>query len=237
MLDTRRHKHIFDPKKFNLPVHIIGCGGMGSRVAEGLVRMGVGLSGQSPIILHDHDHFEMHNLTNQWVSLDGISLPKVTVVKSQMNKIVSDAQVRFYQHRIDENNVGNIELSGVVFLCLDSMLDRRSIVDGALEKNRQVSCVIETRMDAGVGISHCFDPCNEKQLECWGMYWHSDEEAENLVGCGSPQSIISAIYSTTGMALKMFEKFAESRSTNGMKNRVYYDFVNHYTNSEYWPTS
>lgn len=237
MLDTRRHNHVFNPTKFNLPVHVIGCGGMGSRIAEGLVRMGVGLSGQSPIILYDDDYFEFHNLTNQWVSNAGISLSKANIVKRQMNDIVPSAEIRANVCRVDEDNIDSVELSGIVFLCLDSMLDRRTIVDKALENNRNVDCVIETRMDAGVGISHCFNPCSQKQLECWGMYWHSDEEAENLIGCGSPQSIISAIFSTTGMVLKMFEKFAEQRTTSGIKNRVYCDFTNHYMSSEYWPIS
>jgi hypothetical protein len=232
MINTLRHKGIFNHTLFQYPVHIIGCGGMGSRIAEGLVRMGVGIKKQSPIHLYDGDVFEEHNLANQWAVVRGLKLPKVEAVKDEMQEINEAVAVFTNPYMIE----GAVTLTGVVFLCLDSMEARRVVVDEVLAKNPFVPCVIETRMDAGVGVSHCFDPSNDRQLACWRMYWHSDYEADNLQGCSGDQSIISAVYGTTALALKQFEQFARIGSTHNMPNRVYQDFDEVHTSSEVWPT-
>jgi len=96
-------------------------------------------------------------------------------------------------------------------------------------------CVVETRMDAEVGISHCFNPHNQRQSDCWWLHWYSDKEADHIGGCAEPQSIISAIYGTTMLALKQFEQFARTQSTYDMPNRVYVDFANFSSASEQWP--
>ena len=104
-------------------------------------------------------------------------------------------------HRVNQEYL----LSGLVFICVDSMLVRRHVVDDMITKTDVVQCVIETRMDANVGVSHCFNPASEQQLACWRLYWHSDGEVDNMLGCGGPQSIISAIYATSALALKQLE--------------------------------
>ena len=233
MFDVRRHRHVFDPEQFGMPVHIIGCGGMGSRVAEGLVRMGVGREGQSPIALYDGDAFEPHNLSNQWVTIPHLYKQKVVATRALMHEINPQASVVAYDAMVS----GVMRLSGVVFICVDSMDARRLIIDEVIEDTRGITCVIETRMDAGVGVVHCFDPNDQNQLACWRMYWFSDDEAENLAGCSGPQSIISAIYATTAMALKQFEHFARRGSTGGMPNRVYQDFDSCIMHAEQWPTT
>jgi hypothetical protein len=68
------------------------------------------------------------------------------------------------------------------------------------------------------------------------MYWHSDEEAQNMAGCSGVQSIISAIYGTTMLALKQFEIFARCGNTLAMHNRVYQDFETGEMSREVWPT-
>lgn len=233
MLDTKRHKSIFDASKFKHPVHVIGCGGMGSRVAEGLVRMGVGQKNKSPIVLYDDDEFAVHNLTNQWVSVPRLFMDKVDAVAAQMREINPQVYLTARSKKINRK----VNMAGVVFVCVDSMSARRIIVDKVLAENEDVVCVIETRMDASVGLSHCFNPADPNQLACWRMYWHSDSEADNMQGCGGAQSIISAIYGTTTLALKQFEVFARTGSTADMANRVYHDFEECYVNSECWPTA
>lgn len=233
MLDIKRHKKIFNPDHFHMPVTIFGTGGMGSRVAEGLARMGVGIIDKNPISLYDFDHFEPHNLPNQWASAHHLAEPKVVAVKSQILEINPEAKVFAYNMYAEFAGA----LSGVVFICFDSMSDRRDSVEKIVRDSPGVKCVIETRMDAGVGISHCFNPHNEKQLACWRMYWHSDDEAENMQGCSGHQSIISAIYGTTQMALKQFEQFARTRNTVNIANRIYYDFDGFDIRTESWPVA
>lgn len=228
MIDTKRHKQIFNPDTFNEPVHIIGCGGMGSRIAEGLVRMGVGE--KQHIYLYDPDTFEAHNVANQWVDDGAIMETKVHAVAKAMKRINPDCKITPRAVRVSSSSI----LKGVVFLCLDSMAARRQIMENAIEQSRWVDCVIETRMDAETGISHCFDPHNRHQNDCWWLYWYADKETEHIGGCNQPQSIISAIYGTTMLALKQFEQYARIGKTVCMANRVYIDFDTMKAKTEEW---
>jgi ThiF family len=230
MLDTSRHNAIFSCDAFDCSVHIIGCGGMGSRVAEGLTRMGVGIHDQSPIHLYDHDCFDGHNIANQWIDAGDVGSNKAECLAANMTRLNLGCEVVPHSHRVQEY----IPLSEVVFICVDSMSSRRIIMEEVIERNPDVECVIETRMDAQIGISHCFDPFDKKQSDCWWLYWHSDEEADHIGGCSEPQSIISAIYGTTMLALKQFEKFARLGDTWDIANRVYVDFDDFKVRTEQW---
>lgn len=233
MLDVSRHKAIFNPESFKHSVHVIGCGGMGSRIAEGLARMGVGIFDQSPIHLYDDDSFEAHNIANQWITEHDVGYGKAERVALAMRQINPDCDVSVNAYRVQEY----LPLSGVVFICVDSMSSRRSIMENVIEcqQNDDIFCVIETRMDAETANSHCFDPCDEGQSDCWWLYWHSDEEAEHIGGCSEPQSIISAIYGTTMLALKQFEQFARAEDTYSMPNRIFMDLVTFTCCTEQWP--
>jgi ThiF family len=229
MIDTTRHNAIFNPQTFAYPVHLIGCGGMGSRIAEGLARMGVGLH-DSPIHLYDGDSFEGHNIANQWIDVADTSHNKAERVAANMIRLNMGCDVIPHGYMIQEY----LLLSGVVFICVDSMVARRVIMEEVIEKNPGVVCVIETRMDAQTGISHCLNPHDKKQSDCWWLYWHSDAEADHIGGCSEPQSIISAIYGTTMLALKQFEQFARIDNTLMIPNRVYMDFDEYKIRTEHW---
>lgn len=230
MIDSKRHSAIFEPAAFRFPVHIIGCGGMGSRIAEGIVRMGVGVKGQSPIILYDADKFEPHNVANQWIDNNDVGGFKAERITHRVRQVNPECAVTARVMRVDSF----IQLSGMVFICVDSMEARRSIMEEVIEKNRNVVCVIETRMDAETAISHCFHPHDEHQSDCWWLYWHSDGEADHVGGCNQPQSIISAIYATTTLALKQFEQFARVGDTFEMANRLYLDLATFSASVETW---
>lgn len=212
------------------PVTIVGVGGMGSRIAEGLVRMGVGTR-DSPLTLIDHDTFESHNVTNQLVTPYYVGTKKVVAVGAQLLHI--NPNLNLICHPIEIT--GYTPLWGIVFLCLDSMSARRTVMETCIEDKSRVSCVIETRMDSGIGCSHCFDPKNQKHLDAWRLYWHPDNEAENTFGCNGQRPVISAIYGTACLALKQFERYLEKRSSVGIVNRVCTDFDAGYTEAEIWP--
>jgi ThiF family len=211
-------------------ISLVGVGGVGSRVAEGLVRLGVGEQ-DSSLTLYDPDFFETKNIRNQLCTPYHVGAAKVEAVASQLLSINPDLC-------IDTNRVsvrsGILLNTPIVILCLDSMNARREIIEYCL--GPKVECVIETRMDSAVGCSLCFDPRNRVHQECWWVYWHPDGEAENRAGCQGESPVISAIYGTVTLALKQFEAFlAKEKSAVGIKNRVYTDFDNCYTKYETWP--
>jgi molybdopterin/thiamine biosynthesis adenylyltransferase len=236
MINPKRHQAIFDPHVFSEPVHIIGCGGMGSHLATALVRMGVG-STSAPIALYDSDTYADHNRANQAISLDCLNQKKVSALARELARIDTDLHLTLYDYEVGRKFGYPSMFSGVVILCVDCMNARNEIVKHFLSHNPAVTCVIETRMDARTGISHCFDPNNQRHLDCWWLYWTLPNEAENAGGCNAPQSIISAIYGTCTLALEQFKLYANAGTTWGHPNRVYQEFEpNGRLVYEVWPT-
>lgn len=212
-------------------ISLVGVGGVGSRVAEGLVRLGVG-SFNSPLTLYDPDVFESKNIRNQLCTPRYVGAAKVYAVASQLLDINTDLRIDVEQVVVQPGITLN---TPIVILCLDSMQARREIVEHCL--GPKVECVIETRMDSAVGCSLCFDPRHLAHEECWWIYWHPDGEAENRAGCQGATPVISAIFGTASIALKQFEAYLNNdKSARGIPNRVYTDFVNCYTKVETWPT-
>jgi hypothetical protein len=222
-----KHNGLFQADAFTDDVHIIGCGGMGSHIAEGLIRMGVGI--HSTIHLYDADRFERHNLANQAMTVEQVGQPKVEAVKKTLRRINPNCKIVTGQHEVRKCG----RLDGVVFVCIDSMKDRMAIMED-IERNQAVRVVIETRMDANTGISFCFDPQSERHIASWWTYAYTDGEADNLTGCGGPVSIISAIFGTTMVALRQFESYARSGSAHGLNNRSYLDFDTLKSSTETW---
>lgn len=212
-------------------ISLIGVGGVGSRVAEGLVRLGTGARG-SPLTLYDPDTFEAKNIKNQLCTHRHVGETKVSAVGQQLVDINPHLFIDYHQVVVERGVTIN---TPIVILCLDSMTARREIVEHCLGPN--VRCVIETRMDSAAGCSHCFDPRNKTHRECWWIYWNPDKENENKAGCQGSTPVISAIFGTASLALKQFEAYLLSGlSAHGIHNRVYCDFDAGYTKTETWPT-
>lgn len=229
---TIKQRSVFQPTNFRNPINIIGTGGMGSMIAESFVRMGLGMR-ENPIFLWDNDSFELHNLANQQVMHSQIGSHKVESVRENMLRINPDALIHTRKSRV----LKGIPMFGVVIVCIDSMDGRGTIMEHCLEGRKNVACVIETRMDARTGISHCFDPNNTRHCDCWWEQHYTDKETDNMTGCSGHVSIISAIHGTTMLALKQLEMFARIGKPHHMPNRLYQDFDQPRIKAVEWPTS
>ena len=59
-MNLNKHKEFFNPEELEEEIHIIGCGSVGSTVAELLARYGL-----ENFVLYDFDVVEPKNLNNQ----------------------------------------------------------------------------------------------------------------------------------------------------------------------------
>ncbi len=101
------------------PIHIIGCGAIGSHVAEQLTRLGC-----TDIHLWDFDTVESKNITNQMFLDSDIGKLKVDAVEEMMKSINSNIKITKHDKGINPPYVVN----GHVFLCVDNIDLRRAIV-------------------------------------------------------------------------------------------------------------
>ena len=110
----------FNPIDVKSRCHIIGCGSVGSTVAELLVRLGI-----TKISLYDFDVVSAHNLANQMFINADIKRRKVDAVKDMLCAINPEAA-----HDISTYPEGwtpDTRLSGYIFLCVDNIDLRREI--------------------------------------------------------------------------------------------------------------
>ena len=120
-MDLSKSYDFFQPEKDDARVHIIGCGSVGSTVAENLARCGV-----TKMTLWDFDKVEAHNIVNQMFRQQDVGKLKVEALKdilTDINPEISDS-VELKPEGWD----GKL-LSGYLFLCVDSIELRRKIVE------------------------------------------------------------------------------------------------------------
>lgn len=111
----------FNPETCKERIHLIGCGSVGSTVAELLARFGL-----TNVSLYDFDVVEEHNLANQMFTTKNLYRPKIEGVYERWCEINPDAakKIKVYP----EGWTGQ-KLSGYVFLCVDNIDLRRKIVE------------------------------------------------------------------------------------------------------------
>ncbi len=133
-MDLSKSYEFFQPEKDNSRVHIIGCGSVGSTVAENLVRCGV-----TKLTLWDFDKVEEHNIVNQMFRAADVGKRKTDAlaeILTEINPEVSDSLQK------KTNGWCGELLSGYIFLCVDSIELRRQIVEKHMN-----SCFVKAVFD------------------------------------------------------------------------------------------
>lgn len=109
----------FKPEMLKGRVHIIGCGSVGSTVAENLARFGV-----DDMVLYDFDIVEEHNIVNQMFTNEDLHKPKVEALERIVKEINPDCKIKLMKEGWNGH-----KLAGYVFLCCDGIELRRQIVE------------------------------------------------------------------------------------------------------------
>lgn len=114
-----KSQDFFDPLEV-ARCHIIGCGSVGSTVAELLIRLGL-----TKISLYDFDTVAAHNLANQMFAHQDIKKMKVVATMGNLLAINPEAvnDIHIYPEGWNEKT----RLNGYVFLCVDNIDLRRKI--------------------------------------------------------------------------------------------------------------
>lgn len=138
-----------DLKKLkNKKVLICGVGGVGSFVAEGLARSGIG-----NIDICDFDDIEESNLNRQLMTnKNNVGKAKVSELKKRLEEI-SDAKVNAYKTYIDETFV--LEDYDYVIDCIDSLKSKFELVKKAHSKNIPIiSCLGTAKRLSQKGLTY-----------------------------------------------------------------------------------
>lgn len=187
-MDLTKSIEYFDPVNVRGKCHIIGCGSVGSTVAENLARLGV-----TKFVLYDFDIVEPHNLANQMFIQSDIKKPKVEAVKKIICDINPEAESTievFGQGYTDQ------KLNGYVFLAVDNIDLRREIC----EKNRMnkaIKAVFDFRTRLEDAQHYAADWGDMRQVDnlIKSMAFSHDEahEATPVTACGTELGVAPTV--------------------------------------------
>lgn len=148
-------KHLSDAK-----VAIIGCGALGSAIAETLVRSGVGT-----IHIADRDYVELSNIQRQqlFTEEDAVEmLPKVVAAEKRLKSINSNIVLHTYLQNVDYTQIEYLAARvDVIMDATDNFETRQLINDTAYKHN------IPWIYGACVGSSGVIFPFIPKQTACF----------------------------------------------------------------------
>ncbi len=155
-----KSQEYFDPMKVTNRCHIIGCGSVGSTVAELLIRLGL-----TKISLYDFDVVSAHNLANQMFVNSDIKRLKTEAVRDMLLAINPEAKddIKICSDGWTEKT----RLDGYVFLCVDNIDLRRTIA---------------TKNKANMSIKAMFDfRTRLEDAQHYAADWHDPKSVGNFI--------------------------------------------------------
>lgn len=135
-MNLNKHQEFFDPTTLRDEIHIIGCGAVGSTIAEQLARLGV-----QQIHLYDFDKVSEHNITNQMFWYKHIGKQKIEALTEILQNINPEIKITAHEKGWKEG----MPISGYVFLAVDSIETRKTFVNDNLF-NYNIKAVFDTRI-------------------------------------------------------------------------------------------
>lgn len=148
----------FNPSNVKGRCHIIGCGSVGSTVAELLARLGV-----EKTSLYDFDTVSAHNLANQMFFESDIGRKKVEAVADLICKI--NPAIKNDLNLFDEGwESGKTRLNGYVFLCVDNIDLRREIATEN-KQNQAIKAMFDFRTLLEEAQHYAAEWSNPKSVE------------------------------------------------------------------------
>lgn len=119
-MDLNKIYEYFQPEKVKERIHIVGCGSVGSTLAENLVRCGL-----KKITLYDFDTVEEHNIVNQMFDESDVGENKAIALKKHLVEINPECADTI---TVKPEGWKGENMSGYIFMCVDSIELRQQIV-------------------------------------------------------------------------------------------------------------
>ncbi len=214
-MDLSKSYEFFKPDMCQERLHIIGCGAIGSTVAENLVRFGL-----TNITLYDFDYVEPHNIANQMFRQIDIGKTKVEALAEMLCDINPDLKNSI--KLVDKGYVGQ-KLSGYVFLCVDNIDLRREIAT-ACKDNPYVKAMFDFRMRLTDAQHYAADWKNKKMVETFlnSMdFTHDEAKVETPVSaCNIVLSVVPTVRAIVARGVFNFINFVKG---NGIHKFIQVD--------------
>lgn len=195
----------FKPEMCQARIHIIGCGAIGSTLAENLARFGLG----GKMTLYDFDYVEEHNVANQMFTYEDIGKLKVNAVAEMISRIDPDAAAGL---KVAGKGYTGQKLSGYVFLCVDNIDLRREIAESFVG-NPNIKAFFDFRMRLTDAQHYAADWSNAKMVQAFlnsMQFSHDEAKAETPVSaCNMTLSVCPTVRTIVAYGVSNFINFVK----------------------------
>lgn len=205
-MNLAKSSEFFDPSSCKERIHVIGCGSVGSAVAELLARFGL-----TNVNLYDFDVVEEHNFANQMFTTKNLYKPKVEGIYDRWIEINPEAKnsIKLY----GEGWNGQ-KLSGYVFLCVDNIELRKKIVE-ANKYNPNIKAMFDFRTALTDAQHYAADWSNQKSIEAFldtMDFTHAEAEKNVPVSaCKVSLCVMPTVWSVAMAGVVNFVNFVKDK--------------------------
>lgn len=217
-MDLSKSYEFFQPERYDDRIHIVGCGSVGSTLAENLARCGM-----TKFTLWDFDRVEAHNIVNQMFTEQDVGRPKVEALRDILVNINPEIADKI---ELKPDGWNGKLMSGYVFLAVDSIDLRREIV----EKHMNSPCVkamfdFRTLLESAQHYAADWSDYKAKQDFLKSMQFSHDEaKSETPVSaCGITLGVATTVRLICGLGVNNFVNFVKG---NGLKKLIIIDGFN-----------
>lgn len=201
-MDLSKSYDFFQPDKDDARIHIVGCGSVGSTIAENLARCGV-----TKMTLWDFDTVEPRNICNQMFRQQDVGKLKVEALKDILTDINPDIADEL---EIKPDGWKGKLMSGYVFLCVDNIELRREIVEKHMD-SPYVKAMFDVRTMLTGAQHYAADWSNYKMKQDFlkSMQFSHEEAAEEtpVSACGVVLGIVTTVRLICGMCVNNYIRF------------------------------
>lgn len=217
-MDLSKSYEFFQPEKDNARIHIVGCGSVGSTLAENLARCGI-----TKMTLWDFDTVEAHNIVNQMFRQQDVGKPKVEALKDILTDI--NPEIKDDVELKPKGWEGKL-MSGYIFLCVDNIELRRTIVEKHMD-SPYVKAVFDFRTLLEGAQHYAADWSDykmKKDLLNSMQFSHDEAAAETPVSaCGITLGVATTVRLICAIGVNNYINFTKGK---GIKKLVIVDGFN-----------
>lgn len=203
-MDLSKSYEFFKPEQESATIHIVGCGSVGSTVAENLARCGL-----KKFTLWDFDTVEEHNIVNQMFTQHQVGMPKVDALAEILTDINPEISNNL---KLKPEGWNGEKLSGYIFLAIDSIEIRKQIVDQHFD-NKFVRAVFDFRTLLESAQHFAADWSDLKQREALrnSMQFSHDEAAEEtpVSACGVTLGVATTVRLVSALGVNNYINFVK----------------------------
>jgi hypothetical protein len=201
-LDLYRQQDLIESDQLDVPITVVGCGGIGSFVVLALAKMGC-----RTLAAYDDDRVEPHNIPNQAYRLADVGHLKVEALAALVRE-VAGVSLEARAERVRSQR-----LQGVVVAAVDTMSARREIWLQGVRHRAAVPLYVDARMGAEVARVFTVRPADPDDVRRYEASLYADEEAMNLP-C-TAQAIVYTGFSIAGLVAGQIKKFLTGEPLKG----------------------